>query len=433
MMTAPMSASGFSLSRQSLPGPEDITRVELSNGMVVMVRSNDNSPSVVINGYLEAGSLFEPDERLGLADFAASALMRGTQKRSFNHIYNALESVGASLGFNGGVHTAGFGGRCLAEDLPLLFDLLAETLRQPAFPEDQVERLRVQILTQLAIRAQDTAEMASLLFDQIVYPGHPYSRPEEGYPETVQAITLQDMHEFHRRYYGPKGMLLVVVGAVDPGYAVELAERSLGDWRNADQPPTPPLPEAPALAASRREKVTVAGKSQADVVMGVVGPTRAADDFIAAAVGNSILGQFGMMGRIGEVVREKAGLAYYAHSSLNAGVGPGPWQIAAGVSPANVERAVELIRQEVRRFAQTLVEAEELSDVKANFIGSLPLSLESNGGVASALMRLERYNLGLDYYQRYEEMVRAVSREDVLQAAQHYLDPERLGIAVAGP
>lgn len=432
-MSASRNALGFSPSRHSLPGPEDITRVELPNGIVMLVRRNDNSPSVVINGYLEAGSLFEPDDRLGLADFVASALMRGTQRRNFQQIYDTLESVGASLGFNGGVHTTGFGGRCLAEDLPLLFDLLAETLTQPAFPEEQVERLRVQILTELAIRAQDTAEMASLLFDQILYPGHPYSRPEDGYPETVQAITLQDLREFHRRHYGPRGMLLVVVGAVEAGQAVDLAARSLGEWRNPQQPAPIALPPAPILTSLRQERVTVNGKSQADVLLGAVGPERMAPDYTAAAIGNSILGQFGMMGRIGEAVREKAGLAYYAFSSLNAGVGPGPWQIAAGVAPGNVERAIELIRQEVRRFVESPVEEEELADVKANFIGSLPLSLESNGGVASALVRLERYKLGLDYYQRYEDLVNAVTREDVLRAAQRYLHPERLGIAIAGP
>ncbi len=432
-MSASRNALGFSPSRHSLPGPEDITRVELPNGIVMLVRRNDNSPSVVINGYLEAGSLFEPDDRLGLADFVASALMRGTQRRNFQQIYDTLESVGASLGFNGGVHTTGFGGRCLAEDLPLLFDLLAETLTQPAFPEEQVERLRVQILTELAIRAQDTAEMASLLFDQILYPGHPYSRPEDGYPETVQAITLQDLREFHRRHYGPRGMLLVVVGAVEAGQAVDLAARSLGEWRNPQQPAPIALPPAPILTSLRQERVTVNGKSQADVLLGAVGPERMAPDYTAAAIGNSILGQFGMMGRIGEAVREKAGLAYYAFSSLNAGVGPGPWQIAAGVAPGNVERAIELIRQEVRRFVESPVEEEELADVKANFIGSLPLSLESNGGVAGALVRLERYKLGLDYYQRYEDLVNAVTREDVLRAAQRYLHPERLGIAIAGP
>jgi zinc protease len=139
------------------------------------------------------------------------------------------------------------------------------------------------------------------------------------------------------------------------------------------------------------------------------------------------------MGRIGDVVREKAGLAYYAHSSLSGGLGPGPWSVSAGVDPDHMDRAIELIRQEIARFVSEPVSAEELSDSQANFIGRLPLSLESNGGVAGALLNLERYHLGLDYYRRYTDLVKAVTVEHVLQAAQSYLHPDRLAIAVAGP
>ncbi len=169
-----------SATRYSLPGPEDITRTELTNGIIVLARPNFNSPSVVVSGYLAVGNLFDPDEKLGLAGFTASALMRGTARRDFQEIYDALESVGASLGFNGGTHTTGFGGRSLVEDLDLLLEILDETLRQPTFPVEQMERLRAQILTGLAIQAQDTGEMASLTFDKVVYANHPYSRPEDG-------------------------------------------------------------------------------------------------------------------------------------------------------------------------------------------------------------------------------------------------------------
>lgn len=188
----------------ALPGPDDITRTVLPNGIVILARANFNSPSVVINGYLDVGSLLDSNEKLGLADFTAAALMRGTQQRNFQQIYDSLELVGASLGFGGGTHSNAFSGRALSEDLPLLLALLAEVLRQPAFPQDQVERLRAQLLTGLAIRAQDTGEMASMTFDQIVYAGHPYSRPDDGYPETVQAIGRDDLVEFQRRYYGPR-------------------------------------------------------------------------------------------------------------------------------------------------------------------------------------------------------------------------------------
>jgi zinc protease len=123
--------------KKSLPGPENIHRQELANGMVVLVRSNFNSPSVVVNGYLPAGSLLEGDDRLGLAGFTANALLRGTEHRSFHEIYNDLESAGANLHINGGVHTTGFGSKALAEDLGLLLELLSEALRQPTFPAEQ--------------------------------------------------------------------------------------------------------------------------------------------------------------------------------------------------------------------------------------------------------------------------------------------------------
>jgi zinc protease len=177
----------------------------------------------------------------------------------------------------------------------------------------------------------------------------------------------------------------------------------------------------------------IAGKSQSDLVIGTNGPKRKDPEFMSVLVGNSILGQFGMMGRIGDVVREKSGLAYYAASSLNAGIGPGSWEVSAGVNPQNVKKASELIVSELKRFVDEGVTNDELVDVQANFIGRLPLSLESNGGVANALLNIERHDLGLDYYHRYESLVREVTREDVLNSARKFIDPDKLVIAVAGP
>jgi zinc protease len=424
--------TGYSGS-ESLPGPGNITRAQLSNGIVVLARSNFNSPSVVVSGYLKCGSLFDPLEKLGLADFTASALMHGTQTRSFQEIYEALESVGANLSIEGSTHSTGFGSKALAEDLKLLLQLLSEALRQPSFPEQQVERLRTQIMTRLAIRAQDTGEMAAQAFDSLAYADHPYRLPEEGYPETVQAITRQDMVEFHRRHFGPSGMVIVVVGGVDPQEAVNQVEEVFADWENPEQPAPIELPPITPVTQTATERVTIPGKSQVDIVMGAPGPSRYSPDFFAAILGNSVLGQFGMMGRIGDAVREKAGLAYYAYSSLAGGLGPGPWTMLAGVDPSKVEQTIQLVTQEVARFTREPVERNELSDSQANFIGRLPLSLESNGGVAGALLNLERYDLGMDYYLRYPDMVRSVTVEQVLETARTYLDPKRLAIGMAGP
>lgn len=418
---------------KALPSPNDIYREVLSNGIVILTRPNFNSPSVVISGYFNAGALPEPDEKLGLADFVTSALMRGTKNRTFDKIYNELESVGASLGFNSGVNRSGFNGRSLAEDLPLLLNLLSEALMMPTFPKAEMEKLRAQLLTGLAIRAQDTSDMAAMVFDQILFKGHPYSRPEDGHPGTIRNITRSDLVKFHREYYGPRGLVIAVVGAVKPEEAVRQVKRALGDWQVKGQKDTPELPALKPIKKTVSKHHRIPGKSQSDLIVGTNGPLRRDPEFMSASLGNNILGQFGMMGRIGDVVREKSGLAYYAYSSLSAGIGPGSWEVNAGVNPQNVKKTTDLIIDELKRFVQEGVTAEELADSQANFIGRLPLSLESNGGVANALLNIERHDLGLDYYHRFESLVREVSRKDVLNTARKFINLDTLAIAVAGP
>lgn len=306
-------------------------------------------------------------------------------------------------------------------------------MRQPIFPDDEVEKLRHQLLTGLAIRAQDTSDMADLTFDEILFHGHPYARPEDGFPETVQAIMRQDLADYHLKSFGPRCMVIAVVGAVEPKKAMDVIERVLGGWENPNQMDTPMMPELKRLDETVKRHVKIDGKSQADLIIGTNGPRRTDEDYLASSLGNSILGQFGMGGRIGDAVREKAGLAYYAYSGLSAGIGPGSWSANAGVNPANVNKASELIVKELKRFVKSGVAKEELSDSQANFIGRLPLSLESNSGVAGALINIERYSLGLDYYRRYPDLVKSVTRADIVDVARKYVDPERLAIATAGP
>ncbi len=418
---------------KSLPGPDDITRVELPNGIIVLTRSNFASPSVVVTGYLPAGSIHDPDDKLGLAYLTAMALMRGTQQRSFPEIFNALESAAASLGFGASTHNTGFGGRALVEDLPLLLSLFSESVRTPLFPSEHVERLRAQFLASLAIRAQDTADMAAMTFDELLFRSHPYARPEDGFPHTVQAIRVEDLRAFHAAHYGPRGMVVAVVGGVSAQQAVDLVQAAVGDWENPNQQPDPALPPVAPLTQSVRRHIPIPGKHQTDLVMGMLGPKRNSSDYLPASLGNSILGQFGMMGRIGEVVREQAGLAYNASASLNAMTAAGSWDVSAGVNPTNLQRAIDLILLEIERFTADPVSEEELQDNQANYVGRLPLSMESNGGVANALLKQERFNLGLDYFRRYPELVMRVTREQVLETARKYLRLEHVVTVSAGP
>lgn len=415
------------------PGPETIHRTVLDNGITVLVYENFTVESFVLQGVVRAGALAHGRDKAGLADFTAEMLMRGTRRFSFEEIYEALEAAGASLGFDSGYHTVGFSGNGLVEDLDLVLTLAAEALRYPTFPEDHLSKVRGEILTHLQIRANDTARMAGLAFRENLYGDHPYGCSVYGYPDTVQAITRADMAALHEAYYGPQGMIVTLVGAIPHAEATARIAAVLGDWRNPQQHNLPAVPPAARPAETRRVAVAMPDKTQSDIVLGLPGPLRSAPDFQAARLANVILGVFGMMGRLGESVREKQGLAYYCRSTLASSLGPAPWSVATGVAPDKVEQAIASIQAEIRRMQTELVPAAELADSQAYLTGSVPVSLETNEGLASIISDLELYNLGLDYLHRYTDAVNAITPAQVQAAAQAYFSADEVVIAVAGP
>ncbi|MEZ4669522.1 MAG: pitrilysin family protein [Anaerolineae bacterium] len=421
-------------SSSSIPGPHNITRVELDNGIVVLVYENFAAQSVVIGGSIEAGSIYESPAKSGTASMTAASLMRGTQNRDFDAIHSALEDIGADLDVGAGVHTTGFNGKALAEDLPVLIDLLADVLRYPVFPAQQVERLRGEILTGLQYRMQDTRYRANRAFRENLYPeSHPYHFSTRGTLETIPGITVDDLKAFQQKHYGPRDMVITIVGAVKAQDAVNIVKARLGDWQNPQQPAKAVLPDIKQVEETRRIAVNVPGKTQSDVVMGVLGPSRFEPDYRAAQMVNSVLGQFGMMGRIGDEVRERLGLAYYAYSSIEGGLGPGAWSVNAGVNPANVQLAIESVVKEIQRITTEEVTDEDIEDNKSYFTGHLPLQLESNEGIAASILNMETYQLGLDNLLKYADEVNALTKADLLKAIQKYWNPDAFVVAVAGP
>jgi len=418
----------------ALPHSGNIVRATLDNGVTILVYENFAAQSVVFTGSLRAGAAYDVPDKSGLSSLVASAVMRGTTKRDFLGIHAALEDIGADVSVYAGGQRANFGGKSLAEDLPTLIDVLADVLRQPTFPAAQVERLRGEVLTGLQIRQQDTRYRANRLFSETLYPeGHPYHYSSRGTVETVKALSLDDIAAFHAAHYGPDAMHIVIVGAVKAADAINIVRDAFADWRNPNQPSTPPVPEPATTAETRRASVALAGKTQSDIVMGTVGPSRYSPDYQAATLANSVMGQFGMMGRIGASVREDLGLAYYAYSAIEGGTGRGPWSISAGVNPKNVNLAIDRITDEVRRLVETPVTPDELSDNQSYYIGHLPLQLESNEGVAGTIHNMQVYDLGLDYLLHYRDIIAALTIDDLQLAARHYFNPDALVIAVAGP
>lgn len=417
----------------SIPGPDSIQRREYPNGMVVLVKENFTNPTVVIDGTLRFGSVDVPRAQAGLAGFTADVMMRGTQRRTFQQIYEEIESAGASLDVSAGLNASGFDSKSLAEDLPRMIDILADVLQRPTFPESEVDKVRGELLTEIQERANDTRRMAGMTFRELLYPdAHPYAVSGLGYAETISTLTGDDLRRFYQDHIGAQGMITVIVGAVRAEDAFRMWEGACGDWRGASRTRSP-LPDAPRLRDTRCKSVVVPGKTQSDLILGFVGPARTAPDYFPAALCNLVLGVFGMNGRVGAKVRVQGGMAYYAYTNIEGGLGPGAWSAIAGVHPSNVERSVELIRAEIRRICDTRVPKRELADSQAYMTGSLPLRLETNEGVAAQISNMEMYGLGLDYLQKYAETVNAITPRQVQAAAQTYLDPDAYALAIAGP
>lgn len=426
--------SGTALPPQAaIPGADDIRISHLANGIRLYTRANPTSPAVIVGGFLHAGSLYEPDGQEGLAAFVTSALMRGTRRHNFQEIYTLLEDAGASLSFSSGVHTVSWSGRCLQEDLPMLLGLLAEVLREPVFPSEAVNLLKQQILTGLRLQAQDTETQAAQTFDRLIYgETHPYGRSSSGTPESIIPLTSEDLARFRARQYGPQGMNIILVGAVQHEKALDLLNETLGDWENPTQPEIGEVPPVPPPDRWRQAHVEIPEKAQVDIIIGTTAPPRPHPDFIPLMLANTVLGQFGMMGRIGEAVREQSGLAYYATSNLSANMSTGTWDVSLGVNPENYRRALEVVRAELERFAEEGIPPDELEDVRTSIRNRMPLSLETNAGVMAAILNIARFDLDPDYYRTFDEKIADIDAETVNGAIRRYLNPQALAQASAG-
>lgn len=425
-----MSTPAFST--RNLPGSDDILRAVLSNGPTLLARENPASPAVIFRGYIPGGSILVEPDQAGLAAFYAGMLMAGTKRLAFKDLHDKIESLGASLSIAAGSLTTSFSGQCLREDLPTLLNLLREIFTEPAFPEKQFKRIKAQTLTILDLQSQDTGYMASQAFDTLLYGNHPFALPEMGFLQSVEAFSIPDLQALHQRMLGPKGMVIAVVGGIAPEAALSELEKTFGDWQNPDQAEMPSIDDVPMPAQTLREHLPLEEKAQTDLMIGTLAPETMGPDYHASTLGDNILGRFGMAGRLGEVVREQAGLAYGIYSSIGTGLGPSAWRVIAGVNPDNLEKAIDLILAELRRFVNEPVSASELEDSRAQIIGRLPLSVESNSGVAQTLLSIQRYGLSLDYLRELPGLLQAISPEDILHSAQRYWHPDALVITSSG-
>lgn len=416
------------------PGPDTIVTSRLSNGLRVWIYENFESRTVMLDGYAPGGSINERPDQAGLASLTATLLRRGTRRHDYDALNEIAEGMGAFFGFDSGRHYLGFQTYSLAEDFDDILALLAESLKAPAFPQDELEKSRKRILTHLEERKHSTRSMAGIAFNQQLYPpGHPYRIDLDAQAEAIARFDREDLARFYRDKVTPEGGVAVVVGAIRAEEALERLEQALGDWQHPQARPDQRTPPPPILNGRVEKHVLVRGKSQSDLVMGWPGLARQDPDYTPMLVCNTLLGRFGLGGRLGQHIREKLGLAYSVFSTFHADRGAGTWRIVASVNPAHIAQAVEAMREEVARITREPVSDQELEDVHSYLTGSLPLRLETNAGMASYLLSMAWFDLGMDYLVTYADRIRSVGKDEVLRVAQTYLDADRYALAVAGP
>lgn len=406
----------------------------LDNGMrVVTLDATDASTSDVVAVQIRflAGSALDGDLP-GLAEFMTAMLTRGSAGRTSDTIAIELDSLGAALGVGAGRATIDGSAKALRQVVDDVVGQLAQALRQPDFPEDQINTVRSQKLAALRRSLSSTRAVAGRALTEAMYPaGHPLHHRSGGTQESLAAIDRGALQAFHDRALRPDGAIAVVAGGVDHDGAVALIERHFGDWSG-----TPPEISIPAVAppeATVRITSDVPGKTQADLAIGTPAINRSHDDYYALSVANLILGQFGLYGRLGERVREQQGMAYYAYSSFVAGRAVGAWRASAGVSVENIDPAIDSIVDELRRFNDGGPNEQEFEDAIGSVLGSLPLALETSSGRASAAIDIVYNDLGHDYLQQVRGIIQELTAEQITSAAETYLDPDRLVISIAKP
>jgi zinc protease len=405
----------------------------MPNGGVVISKEAHTVAAVTLLVSVRAGSIYDSNELLGLSHLASRVLDRGTLKMSSDEIAEALDARGVSLSVSANRHVLTVGCTCLSDDFEAMLELVGTIVMQPSFPEEEIEKRKGEVLNAIRQDEDNPAATAVQALFAMLYPnGHPYGRPAKGRVETVGRITRSDMLAFHRARFAPSTLMVAIVGDVDRDRASKAGERVFGGW----QSPAPAEITLPHPPSSRRREecvIPMMNKAQADIAYGFTTITRSDPSYYAYTLLNNALGQYGIGGRLGDSIRERQGMAYYVFSSFDANVVEGPLLIRAGVNPANVEKAIASIDDEVRRIATEGIDATELADCKQYLIGSIPRLLETNSAIAIFLQTAEFFGLGLNHDVRLPALLDAVTLEDVKRVAQRTLDTNRACVVVAGP
>ncbi len=414
-----------------LPAAEIVpTKFVTSNGMTILVLEQHFLPIVEVNAMVKSGSAQDPPEKAGLANLVASLLDEGTTSRSSKQLAEQIDFVGGALEVRASEDFTNASVRVLKKDVELGFTLLADILQHPAFHKPEFERIRSQILGEMASDNDDPGHVAMKAFNQLVFHGHPYRWPLYGTEESLNKITHADVVGFYSREYIPSQVIVTIVGDVTLDQVSGLVQTYFGGWKKAAAPSR--NLKNPAAVEKKTVQLIEKDLTQSNVILGHSGISRNNPDFYAVTVMNYILGAGGFSSRLMDSIRDKQGLVYGIMSHFDARLMPGSFWVNFQTRTDATNQAIQGVLSEIKSIREAPVTDQELSEAKSFLMGSFPLRLDSTAKLAQVVSQVEFYGLGFEYFSQYPKWIERVTKEDVLRVAKQYLNTQRYALVVVG-
>jgi zinc protease len=406
-----------------------IQQIKSPGGIDAWLVQEHAVPLIALRFVFEGGSSQNPASKEGLANFLSAMMDEGAGDLDSHKFQERMEELAFRMSFEDA--RDGFYGsfETLTANRDPSIEMLRLAVNQPRFDADAVERVRKQLLSGLAFAAKNPNRVAGKAWSAQAFPGHPYGLPSDGTPESIARMTRDDLEGFRKRNFARDNLKVVAVGDINAEQLGALLDRVFGDL-----PAKAELAPVARTTPEAKERVQVIPMDvpQSVVQFGAPGIAREDDDFMAAFVLNQILGGGGFASRLTEEVREKRGLAYSVYSYLQ------PYRrtaiFAGGVATKNEEvgRSLDVIRSELRRMAEGGPTPEELQNAKDYLTGSFALRFDTNAKIANQLLGFLFEGYGIDYIDKRNALVSAVTLADVKRVAARLLKADELIVTVVG-
>jgi zinc protease len=433
---AASSVSAQQAPKQTPPPPKPAKEIRfpafeektLANGLRVVVIEQHETPSLSLQLLFPGGKVHTPAGKAGLADATAALIREGTATRSSQQIAQTIDSVGGALNTVAGLESGFATVRATSDQLDLGLDLLSDVILRPSFPAEELERWRSQTLSGLQIQQSDPDYIANAAFERLVTGGHSYGLPA-GTPESVKALTRDDLVAFHKRQYVPNASILAIVGDVKAADAFAKAERFFGSWPKGTAPVIPAV-----KPAEGKRQIVIVDKPdavQTQIRVGQIGLAYRDPDHFAAEVYDAVVGS-SSNSRLYEEIRRKRGLSYGAFSEFRMPTEAGWFLASTFTKTESTAEALGLLLEVLEGMGKTPVPAEELDARKTYLTGAFPLEIETPDGIAAKVLEAMKFGYDREFLESYRDKLGAVTAEQLKGFASRRIHPDRMLIVLVG-